>query len=44
MSDNDSNSEFHPKGTMTILILFIITIILLWGSVFFILLSRGVTI
>lgn len=42
MSDN--NNEFHPRGTMTILILFIITIILLWGSVFFILLSRGVTI
>ncbi|MBC8503446.1 MAG: cytochrome c oxidase subunit 2A [Anaerolineales bacterium] len=41
MSDN--NNEFHPKGTMTILILFVITIILLWGSVFFILLSRGVT-
>ncbi len=41
MSDN--NNEFHPKGTMTILILFIITIILLWGSVFFILISRGVT-
>jgi len=42
MSDN--NNGFHPRGTMTILILFIITIILLWGSVFFILLSRGVTI
>ncbi len=36
--------EFHPKGTMVILLLFILTLILLWGSVYLILLSRGVTI
>lgn len=36
--------EFHPRGTAVILILFILTIIVLWGSVYLILLSRGVTI
>jgi hypothetical protein len=41
---SNDNNEFHPRGTMTILILFIITIILLWGTVFFILISRGVTV
>ena len=42
MSEN--NGEFKPNGTMVILLIFLLTIILLWGSVFFILLSRGVTI
>ncbi len=36
--------EFHPKGTIVILLLFVLTLILLWGSVYLILLSRGVTI
>ncbi len=41
---SDKNNEFKPKGTMAILAIFVITLILLWGSVFLILLSRGVTI
>lgn len=42
MSEN--HGEFKPKGTMVILLIFLLTIILLWGSVFLILLSRGVTV
>ena len=35
--------EFKPKGTIVILLIFLVTIIILWGSVYVILLSRGVT-
>lgn len=35
--------HFKPTGTMFVLALFVATIILLWGSVYVILLSRGVT-
>ena len=34
--------HFKPIGTAFILAMFILTIILLWGSVYLILLSRGV--
>ncbi len=36
--------EFHPKGTVAILVMFVLAIIILWGSVYLILLSRGVTV
>jgi hypothetical protein len=35
--------HFKPTGTVFILAIFVATIILLWGSVYVILLSRGVT-
>ena len=35
--------EFHPKGTMVVLLMFLVALIVLWGSVYWILLSRGVT-
>jgi len=35
--------HFKPVGTVFILAVFVLTIILLWGSVYLILLSRGVT-
>ena len=35
--------QFHPKGTILVLILFMIVLIALWASVYLILLSRGVT-
>jgi len=35
--------EFKPKGTIVILVIFLITTIILWGSVYIILLNRGVT-
>jgi len=41
--NRQDGDTFHPKGTMLIMILFLITIIVLWGSVYLILLSRGVT-
>lgn len=36
--------EFHPRGTVAILVMFVLAIIVLWTSVYVILLSRGVTI
>lgn len=35
--------HFKPTGTVVILAAFVLTIILLWASVYLILLSRGVT-
>lgn len=40
---SDQKDEFKPRGTMVILIIFMITIIILWGSVYLILLERGAT-
>lgn len=42
--DKNKPEEFHPKGTILIVMLFLITLIVLWGSVYYILISRGVTI
>ena len=36
-------NDFKPKGTIVILLIFLLTIIVLWGSVYLILLDRGVT-
>lgn len=38
-----SEEHFKPVGTLFILGVFVLTLILLWGSVYLILLSRGVT-
>lgn len=35
--------HFKPTGTLFVLALFVVTIVLLWLSVYVILLSRGVT-
>lgn len=43
-SELDHEGHFKPTGTIFLLVLFVATIILLWGSVYVILLSRGVTI
>ena len=40
---NPDQNEFKPKGTLVILFIFLVTIIVLWGSVYVILLNRGVT-
>ena len=37
------DEHFKPTGTLFILALFVVTLILLWASVYVILLSRGVT-
>ena len=39
----EEEEHFTPTGTIFILVLFVATLILLWASVFVILLSRGVT-
>ena len=45
MADKNApeQNEFKPKGTLVILLIFLVTLILLWGSVYVILLDRGVT-
>ncbi len=40
----DEMDDFKPRGTIVLLIIFVITLIALWGSVYMILLSRGVTV
>lgn len=42
-SIDESAEHFTPTGTLFVLALFVATIILLWASVYVILLSRGVT-
>ena len=48
MTDGQSNAEgeehFKPTGTIFILAMFVAALILLWASVYVILLSRGVTV
>lgn len=39
----NAEEHFKPTGTLFVLAIFVATIILLWGSVYVILLSRGVT-
>ena len=45
VDDVDALTEEHfkPTGTLFVLALFVATIVLLWASVYVILLSRGVT-
>lgn len=45
MADKNTpeQNEFKPKGTLVILFIFLITLIVLWGTVYVILLNRGVT-
>ena len=40
----EQQEEFHPRGTVAILVMFVLAIIILWASVYVILLSRGVTV
>lgn len=44
MEEHKDDEQFHPRGTMIVLLIFVLTLIILWGSVYVILLSRGVTI
>jgi hypothetical protein len=39
----EETTEFHPRGTALILGIFLVLIVLLWATVYLILLSRGVT-
>jgi hypothetical protein len=40
---SEPDDQFKPRGTIAILVIFVITIIVLWGSVYLILLQRGAT-
>lgn len=42
-TDAENDEHFRPTGTAVILAAFLLTLILLWLSVYVILLSRGVT-
>lgn len=39
----EGDEHFKPVGTMFLLAVFVLTLILLWASVYVILISRGVT-
>ena len=36
--------SFQPKGTLLVVFIFFLLLVILWGSVYLILLSRGVTV
>lgn len=40
---SDETAHFKPTGTIFILGMFVVALVLLWASVYIILLSRGVT-
>ncbi len=45
MNANEQEEEhFKPTGTIFLLVMFVVALILLWASVYVILLSRGVTV
>ena len=39
-----SDEDFKPRGTVAVVILFTVTLVLLWLSVYLILIARGVTV
>ncbi len=41
---NEPQEEFHPKGTALVLAIFVVTLIILWGSVYLTMLARGMTV
>ena len=44
MSKNDKeDEEFRPTGTIAILVIFVITLIAIWGTIYMILVNRGGT-
>ena len=42
--DPNGGDEFKPKGTLVILFIFLVTLIVLWATVYVILLQRGITV
>lgn len=41
---NDALDEFKPKGTVAFVAAFVVVLMLMWFSIYIILLSRGTTI
>lgn len=44
LTDEEFEANFRPTGTITVVVLFVILLILLWSSIYLILISRGVTV
>ncbi len=42
-ASEQEEEHFKPTGTIFLLVMFVVALILLWASVYVILLSRGVT-
>lgn len=42
-TSHNEEEHFKPVGTLFILAMFVVTMVLLWGSIYLILLSRGAT-
>jgi hypothetical protein len=42
--EHHDGEEFKPKGTLVILFIFLVTLIVLWATVYVILLQRGITV
>ncbi len=38
------DDEFKPRGTVVIMVLFVLTMLLLWGYIYLLLIQRGVTV
>jgi hypothetical protein len=43
LPDSGNEQHEHPKGTAVIMAIFMLIIIILWGTVYLIMLSRGVS-
>ncbi len=43
-ADGEAHEHFKPVGTLFILVMFVAALVLLWASVYVILISRGVTV
>lgn len=39
----EPQDQFHPRGTVLVMILFVATLIILWGTVYLTMLSQGAT-
>lgn len=44
VGDVAPEEEFHPRGTIAVVAIFVATLILLWLSIYLILIARGVTV
>ena len=42
MADNNDQNDFKPKGTIVVLAIFLLTLVVLWVSVYWIMIDRGV--
>jgi len=43
LPETGNDQHEHPKGTAVIMAIFLLIIIILWGTVYLIMLSRGVS-